>query len=184
MQALGRKNIIAIVGLAVAGALVLGGFVFAVAHLRSEGNVTSVKSRAAETTITVTVPTLTSLPSRFLVPTPAITTAVFAPVLQPLLNAVLANDKKTITLTFSKLDNVRRITYSVTYPTTTGDKGVNGSFDVPQPSAAPIIREVKLGTCSTGGNCTYDVVTGNLAVRAVFTPIFGTAVELTRTVAY
>lgn len=205
-----RGNVLVIVGLAVTGIVLVSGLAIALLKLSSTDRGTSIGSKASEGSASYQLPTVaagsnnvfgnllqngTSSPSSVTslsetgtssesakgpVPTGVQITPVF---IQPALTATLSSDKKSVTLTFDTLSGVRRVTYSVTYPTSSGDKGANGSFDVPQPSGA-MTREVKLGTCSSGGTCSYDTVTGAITVRAVFTPIFGIGIEITKTLAY
>lgn len=193
-----RGSALVIVGIVVTTIVVLSGAFLALTRLRSAETSQTLTPRAVQPTAVYTLPTipvssesgrLKDLVGGGTVVTPGVSPQItFGPsgaldFFTPTLSSVLSVDKKSVTLTFNILDNVRNVTYSVTYPTAGGDKGANGSFNVPQPWTVTT-REVKLGTCSSGGNCTYDTVTGSIAVRAVFTPIFGAATEITITTAY
>lgn len=189
-----RGNVLVIVGVAVTGLILVSGLFFALVRLRSTESTTSTSSRATEPTVMFRLPPVATrsgeafgkLLNETPIATPSVTagpTAIPASIyIQPTLTAVLSSDKKTVTVTFDALSGVRRVTYSVSYPTSSGDKGANGSFDAP--SSGAVTRDITLGTCSSGGACSYDTVTGTITVRAVFTPIFGVAVEIVKTVAY
>ncbi|KKP59191.1 MAG: hypothetical protein UR52_C0010G0004 [Candidatus Gottesmanbacteria bacterium GW2011_GWA1_34_13] len=76
-------------------------------------------------------------------------------------------DGKSVILTISKIpNNTESIEYELSYLTDKGlPKGALGKIDLK--GKTDVTRDILLGTCSTGGKCTYDtgVKSVNLVLR-------------------
>jgi hypothetical protein len=84
----------------------------------------------------------------------------------PSASPVLSGDKRFINVTFNDLKNVSRVSYTVTYSTSSGEKGFEGGFK-PNTKTRKVSKRQILGTCSSG-KCVYHQGVSKVSVTTTF----------------
>ncbi|MFA5770742.1 MAG: hypothetical protein WC894_04590 [Patescibacteria group bacterium] len=75
----------------------------------------------------------------------------------------IRSDRQALVVTFSNLQKVKNITYTLMYQTNGEDQGVNGSLD--SSSGSSVTRELLFGTCSDV--CRYHSNISNMKLEVV-----------------
>ena len=79
-------------------------------------------------------------------------------------SARLRSDRKALLVSFSNLQKVKNVTYTLMYQTGGKDEGVSGSVDSSQ--GGSLNRELLFGTCSSGV-CRYHANITNMKLEIV-----------------
>lgn len=95
-------------------------------------------------------------------------------------NPQLVQSKRTLRIVFTKIKNVKTITYEVTYNANGVSQGVMGTITPKKPSET---RNVLLGTCS-GKVCVYHTGITNLQLKVTATYKSGAVSSKTYPIAY
>lgn len=91
----------------------------------------------------------------------------------------LTADKKYVNIYFSNLQDVTRITYTLTYQTGSRTTGFEGSLK-PKPKTSRLSRRQILGTCSTR-RCVFHPNPKNFNLEITFTTKSGQKITQTKT---
>ncbi|MBI5122334.1 hypothetical protein HZA75_00585 [Candidatus Roizmanbacteria bacterium] len=81
-----------------------------------------------------------------------------------LVSPKIRSDRQALIVTFSNLQKVNNVTYTLTYQTNGEDQGVNGTLD--SSSGSSVTRELLFGTCSAGV-CRYHSNITNMKLEIV-----------------
>ena len=81
-----------------------------------------------------------------------------------LISPKIRSDRQALVVTFSNLQKVNNVTYTLTYQTNGEDQGVNGTLD--SSSGSSVARELLFGTCSAGV-CRYHPNISNMKLEIV-----------------
>ena len=76
----------------------------------------------------------------------------------------IRSDRQALLITFSNLQKVNNVTYTLTYQTNGEDQGVSGTLD--SSSGTSVNRELLFGTCSSGV-CRYHQNISNMKLEVV-----------------
>ncbi len=90
----------------------------------------------------------------------------------------LTKNRYYVHLNFGDLKNVSRVNYTLTYDSSSGQKGFEGGFKL-KPKISRSSRRQILGTCSSG-RCVYHKNIKNVSLDAAFTLRSGGTVNVTR----
>ena len=83
----------------------------------------------------------------------------------PTFSASMAKNKRSVTLYFNNLKDVKTITYQMTYDSNKGPQGVSGTI---KPKTRNISRRILMGTCSKNV-CTYHKNVTNVHISGNYT---------------
>lgn len=88
------------------------------------------------------------------------------------------NLRRYVYMTFSNINGISRINYTLVYDTKTGQKGIEGGFKSSGKSRSAVRRQI-LGTCSSG-KCVFQPGVRNLQLDATFTLRGGGTINATK----
>ena len=91
----------------------------------------------------------------------------------------LSRDRRFVYLSFSDLAKVSKVSYTLVYDSSRGQKGLEGGFKL-KPRTRRSSRRQILGTCSSG-RCVYHQGIKNVQLDATFTLRSGGTANITKT---
>lgn len=96
--------------------------------------------------------------------------------LGPALDLHLSADRKTVSFTLSSIGTFSKFSYELTYNSDSAPQGVVGQELIT--SQTEYQKEITLGTCSTGGTCTYHTGVSNLHLKVTLQKDDGSEITL------
>lgn len=99
----------------------------------------------------------------------------------PSINLTLADDKKSVSFKVENLSGFVAISYELTYDSDQAPQGVTGKSDLN--GATQYTKDnILLGTCSTGGTCTYNTGVKNIHLKVDLTDKDGKVTTLEKSI--